>query len=120
MTGRRTRTFVSTMLISSGTLLLFLGASDFLESRFGQTEAARQFAAPASLPASTAPSPRAAVPAIGSTIARLIIPRLPSELYALEGDSPRELRRGPGHLQGTAMPGGKGNCVIAGHRISAC
>ena len=28
----------------------------------------------------------------------------------------KELRRGPGHLAGTAMPGANGNCVIAGHR----
>jgi sortase A len=34
----------------------------------------------------------------------------------VEGDGAGELRRGPGHLIGTAMPGGNGNCVIAGHR----
>ena len=28
----------------------------------------------------------------------------------------RDLKRGPGHLIGTAMPGQDGNCVIAGHR----
>ena len=38
------------------------------------------------------------------------------ELYVIEGDSHRELRRGPGHLVGTALPGEDGNCVIAGHR----
>ena len=27
-----------------------------------------------------------------------------------------ELRRGPGHLAGSALPGGRGNCIIAGHR----
>ena len=44
------------------------------------------------------------------------IPRLDAELYVVEGDGPRELRRGPGHLAGTALPGENGNCVIAGHR----
>ena len=52
----------------------------------------------------------------GDTIAKLIIPRLDAQLYVVEGDGPRELRRGPGHLSGTALPGGDGNCVIAGHR----
>src|SRR5262249_41500450 len=42
--------------------------------------------------------------------------RLNTELYVVEGDGTAELRRGPGHLVGTAMPGADGNCVIAGHR----
>jgi sortase A len=46
----------------------------------------------------------------------MIIPRLDAQLYVVEGDGPSELRRGPGHLAGTALPGGDGNCVIAGHR----
>ena len=53
---------------------------------------------------------------LGDTIARLTIPRLETDLYVMEGDGSRELRLGPGHLQGTAMPGGNGNCIIAGHR----
>ena len=52
----------------------------------------------------------------GDTLAKLKIPRLETELYVVEGDGQRELRRGPGHLAGTAMPGENGNCVIAGHR----
>ena len=43
--------------------------------------------------------------ASGDTVAKLRIPRLDAELYVVEGDGPRELRRGPGHLAGTAMPG---------------
>jgi sortase A len=34
----------------------------------------------------------------------------------VEGDGEEELRRGPGHLAGSAFPGGPGNCIIAGHR----
>lgn len=52
----------------------------------------------------------------GDPFAKMIIPRLHSQLYVVEGDHTAELRRGPGHLVGTAMPGGRGNCVIAGHR----
>jgi sortase A len=34
----------------------------------------------------------------------------------VEGDDDRDLRRGPGHVPGTALPGARGNSVIAGHR----
>jgi sortase A len=46
----------------------------------------------------------------------MAIPRLNTELYVVEGTDAADLRRGPGHLEGTAMPGEAGNCVIAGHR----
>ena len=113
---------LSYALIAGGSFLLFLGSRDFFESRLGQTSAAREFenareenARPwpaATVGANVAPKP----PGRGDTIARLIIPRLDTELYVMEGDGPKELRRGPGHLSGTAMPGAHGNCVIAGHR----
>ena len=49
-------------------------------------------------------------------MALLTIPRLATQLYVVEGDDARELRRGPGHLADSALPGRRGNCVIAGHR----
>jgi len=49
-------------------------------------------------------------------MALLTIPRLATELYVIEGDGTAELRRGPGHLSDSALPGRRGNCVIAGHR----
>ena len=52
----------------------------------------------------------------GETLARLSIPRLDSHWIVLEGADKSELRRGPGHLAQTALPGSRGNCVIAGHR----
>ena len=52
----------------------------------------------------------------GASIAKLSIPRLSSVLYVLEGTDDQDLKRGPGHLEGTVMPGAVGNCVIAGHR----
>ena len=98
------------LLMASGSVLVFLGARDFIESHLGQTAAARNFDAPS-------PLTRKA-PAIhpGDTVAKLSIPRLNSQLYVVEGDDERELRRGPGHIPGTAMPGARGNSVIAGHR----
>jgi sortase A len=100
------------LLLASGTVLLFQGTRTVLESHFGQSAAARQFRSAAPLHASL-PSRR---PRPGATLAKLTIPRLATELYVIEGDDARELRRGPGHLADSAMPGSRGNCVIAGHR----
>lgn len=121
----RRRKFASYALTAAGMVLLFLGARDFLGSQIGQTEARREFEE-----ADTAkPSPfisganPGAIPGkvqrqipLGDAVAKLIIPRLNTELYVVEGDDSRELRRGPGHVVGTAMPGQAGNCIIAGHR----
>ena len=104
---------LSYLLIAGGALLLFLGARDFLESRVGQSQAARDFET--SVPPA-APAEPYRPPEPGETVARLTIPRLDAQLYVVEGDAAQELRRAPGHLTGTAMPGEKGNCVIAGHR----
>jgi sortase A len=49
-------------------------------------------------------------------VAKLLIPRLGTSLYVVEGTDDRDLKRGPGHLTGSVMPGADGNCVIAGHR----
>ena len=43
----------------------------------------------------------------GDTVAKLSIPRLSTQLYIVEGDDERELRRGPGHMPGTVMPGAR-------------
>jgi len=58
---------------------------------------------------------RRLIPA-GEAFARLSIPRLHAVLYVVEGTDSTDLRRGPGHLAGSALPGSTGNCVIAGHR----
>lgn len=49
-------------------------------------------------------------------MAKLTIPRLHGQWFVVEGAEDSTLRLGPGHLEGTAFPGEKGNCVIAGHR----
>ena len=39
-------------------------------------------------------------------------------LYVVQGVSLSDLKRGPGHYPGTALPGGKGNFAVAGHRTT--
>jgi sortase A len=54
----------------------------------------------------------------GSAIAELSIPRVRLSAVVLHGSDEATLRRGPGHLENTALPGEAGNVVIAGHRDS--
>ncbi|MCW2606260.1 MAG: sortase family protein [Frankiales bacterium] len=58
--------------------------------------------------------------ALGQGLAVLRIPRLGRD-YAqvvLEGVSVPDLKRGPGHYPGTALPGDVGNVVVSGHRTT--
>jgi sortase A len=125
MRARRVRKVFSYLMISGGALLLFLGGRDLVESHLGQSEAQREFQASplfktppftSTSRSGSAPPALAPPPQIGDAVARLTIPRLATDLYVVEGDGARQLRLGPGHLRGTAMPGANGNCVIAGHR----
>jgi sortase A len=49
-------------------------------------------------------------------IARLTVPSRGVSLYVLSGTSGRSLAFGPGHVDGTALPGSSGNSVIVAHR----
>jgi sortase A len=71
--------------------------------------------APSASP-SASPSAPAPPPPEGSAIGRLHIPRLELQWVVLEGVALRDIRYGPGHYPGTAMPGEIGNFAVAGHR----
>lgn len=49
-------------------------------------------------------------------VAKLALPRLGASWIVLAGASGRTLAFGPGHLDGTALPGAPGHAVVAGHR----
>lgn len=109
------------ILIASGSFLLVLGGMDFWESRRGQSEVAEQWQQNSGDEEPIAKTfsgvvPRVAPPPSGSPVAKLSIPRLDTVLYVVEGADNLNLKRGPGHLAGTVLPGEGGNCVIAGHR----
>jgi sortase A len=53
---------------------------------------------------------------MGAAIAIMQIPRLGTNLVVAEGDSPQQLRSGPGHRFGTPLPGDVGNSIVVGHR----
>jgi sortase A len=62
------------------------------------------------------PPPRANEPYL--ELGYIAIPRLNLLAPLLEGITLTTLDRGPGHWPGTAMPGHRGNMVVAGHRTS--
>ncbi|WP_311922909.1 class E sortase [Microbispora sp. H10836] len=57
---------------------------------------------------------------LGDALALLRIPRLGAgyRFAVVEGVGPAELRKGPGHFPGTALPGQVGNFVLSGHRTT--
>jgi sortase A len=109
--GRR----LSYLLIVAGAVLLFLGGRDLFESRWGQSGAAQDLETPVPVPQPGTRTQNESLP-LGAAVAKLTIPRLDAQLYVVEGVDQADLRRGPGHMPGTALPGGNGNCVVAGHR----
>ena len=111
----RIRRLLSYLLVAGGAVLLFRGGHDLWESHWGQSQAARELESPVPVPRDVAPSAHERLP-LGETVAKLSIPRLDAQLYVVEGVDQADLRRGPGHMPGTALPGGNGNCVVAGHR----
>lgn len=70
--------------------------------------------------AATAPGGRRAAPPPGAAFARLHVPSLDDyePWTVVEGVDVPSLKRGPGHMPGTAMPGQIGNVVLSGHRTT--
>lgn len=65
------------------------------------------------------PAPAKDIP-LGTGLARLHIPRFGSSYkwVVVEGVSRENLKDGPGHYPGTALPGQVGNFVVSGHRTT--
>jgi sortase A len=55
-------------------------------------------------------------PAPGAALGRIEIPRLRITAIIAEGADVKTLRHAVGHIRSTALPGGPGNCGLAGHR----
>lgn len=54
----------------------------------------------------------------GAALARIDIPKIGLDQVVVEGTTTADLRMGPGHYAGTALPGEPGNVGIAGHRTT--
>jgi LPXTG-site transpeptidase (sortase) family protein len=61
-------------------------------------------------------SQRQGIPKDGEVLGRISVKRLGVSVIVMEGLTPKILRRGVGHVPGTALPGEIGNVALAGHR----
>jgi len=113
---------ISWMLIAAGLSLAGYGAYQYYLSRQGQIVAKEEWSAGPQtaeepVPSSPPVASRYFDPyKLGDPVAKLRLPRLDTTLYVVEGTDQKDLKKGPGHMPGTALPGVNGNCVIAGHR----
>lgn len=57
-------------------------------------------------------------PGRGEELAFLRIPKIGLDEVVFEGVDPETLKNGPGHMEGTPIPGQPGNAVISGHRTT--
>jgi len=111
----RSRPFLplANLLIAAGALLLVPPATHRWVAARSQQRGAAALAARSAAPPATRRIPRE-----GEPLARLALPRLGMEAVVFEGTSDETLRKGPGHLRGTAWPddGTESACVISAHR----
>lgn len=139
MTVRRKIQIIGWTLIWSGTFILgYVGfelfVTDILNSRT-QTIAAEQVAdnlndSRQSLPSvedvdtgsdegpATVEYHPEDLPGEGAEFGIMRIPRLGLEVVIFEGVDTEVLKKGPGHMPGTPLPGQPGNAVISGHRTT--
>jgi sortase A len=116
--------YVANIFIAVGLLALGYWTFEFARARLFQSREQRHFVSEPkseSVHTSRSKSPQPALhthPSQGSAVATLVIPRLEVSLIVVEGANERELKLGPGHISGTALPGDGGNFGVAGHRDS--
>ena len=78
-----------------------------IKAKWSQTQGARQLGRPGAATSSHL---------TGDVVGRLEIPRLNLSTMVFEGADEDILERGAGHLPGSALPGDRGNTVLAAHR----
>jgi sortase A len=128
MTLRR----LSTLLIIGGIVLLLEAGLTLLwqepatavyarvqQHRLSEEIARAERSAPPA-PPDLGPSARRAARRLepGDAVGRLEIPAIGVKTVVVEGTDPAELRSGPGHYPGTALPGAGTTVAIAGHRTT--
>lgn len=112
MAARTRLTVVAALLAAAGMALFGRGAYVYAKAQVAQLliEQAWQRALAGE------PAPKPWPWADTWPVARLEAPAQRVSLFLLAGASGRTLAFGPGHQQGTPMPGTRGNSVIGGHR----
>ena len=145
---RRPLRWAGLILLGSGTLILaFLACQLWGTSLYNQAaqedlegQLALRFASvPAATPTPTTTEPPVApsassqpaptifapaemipeeAPAVGQALGRIVIPAAEVDDIMVEGIDRDVLKKGPGHMPWTPVPGQQGNSVISGHRTT--
>jgi sortase A len=122
------RGFGKTLICVGILLFLFVGyqlwGTGIAEQR-GQKELEKSFnrrltplpTLPGADPVASTPS-TVPIADLGGGVAIIEIPKIDVKKFVVEGVEVEDLKNGPGHYPGTAMPGEKGNAAIAGHRTT--
>lgn len=109
-----------------GTDISTAGHQQALHSQFDHALAQSRTTATAAPPSPTIAEPSSLAqklaagdaPSDGSPVAVLQIPKIGLDTVVVQGTSTNDLHLGPGHYDGTPMPGQVGNVAIAGHRTT--
>lgn len=106
---------IENILIASGIALMALFLGLFVEREWYQQEYMDEMRRASESPVtpSTGKTRRSGA---GALVGAIVIPRLELSAAILDGVDATTLRRGVGHVPGTAYPGDKGNVVLAAHR----
>lgn len=115
------------LLMTAGAALLAWYVFFITGGYLAQIRAGRTFEPSLPGPSSTGPlstaigergsaDERPGPPARGAMLARLSIPAVELSAVILHGSDETTLRRGLGHLENSALPGERGNVVVAGRR----
>jgi LPXTG-site transpeptidase (sortase) family protein len=107
------RKYLPTVLIAVGVLLLAFVSAEYAQMYWKQRQLEAEWQAQQDRFLRGGPKPNE-VAERGFT--RISIPRIDFSAVVVEGTDRHSLLLGPGHLEGSAVPGGPGNSVITGHR----
>ena len=118
--------FIGKSFITTGLLLLGLVVYQLwgtgIETRRTQSALRQEFnriiATTQPATATTSPAGTSAFLPVTDALALIEIPSINISKIIVEGITPKDLRRGPGHFPKTPLPGELGNSAIAGHRTS--
>ena len=95
------------LLLTVGLLGIGYWVELSVKGAWSQIRGARELERPGGVTAS---------PLNGDVVGRLEIPRLRLSTIVFEGADDEVLERGAGHVPGSALPGNRGNTVLAAHR----
>ena len=116
------KTFITTGLLLLGLVIYQLWGTG-IETRHTQSALRHEFNRVIAATEAAAPGPptsgsSTSLPPVTDALALLEIPSASISGIVVEGVTPKDLRRGPGHFPKTPMPGEMGNSAIAAHRTS--